>query len=151
MNLSVEQSGTPQVSNLPQWINVILGLVSGLVVATAFMIRIIWSLHDRIRKLESRDLDQIIDARLTVSANLVQIIDGRLATDRHDNIYPMMQDRIYRPMDKIEDEQKLQGQNIAVLLERDRIGTALERLANAFSLGPHPVPNVSPRQGTPQR
>lgn len=139
------------MNSLPQWINVILGLVSGLVVATGFMIRIIWSLHTRIQKMENQDLNQIIDSRLATSPSLVQIIDGRLATDRHDNVYPMITDRVIRPMEKIEDEVKMQGQNIAVLLERDRTGAALERLATALSLGAHPAPTAIPRQSTPQR
>lgn len=137
MTMSIEQPGAPQVNNLPQWINVILGLVSGLVVATGFMIRIIWSLHTRIQRIENQDLNQIID--------------GRLATDRHDNVYPMITDRVIRPMEKIEDEVKLQGQNIAVLLERDRTGAALERLATALSLGAHSAPTAMPRQSAPQR
>lgn len=125
-------------------------MVSGLVVATGFLVRMMWGLHTRLQRIENQGLDQIISAHLVDSANLPRLIDARLAQERHDNLYPMLQARVYGPIDEIEDELKTQGQNIAVLLERDRTGSAIERLASSI-LNTHATPAILPQTSPPAR
>ncbi len=54
----------------------------------------------------------------------------QLRIDRHDNIYPMIQVQVIKPFEKIEDEVKNQGQNIAILLDRDRIEKGLSEVVS---------------------
>lgn len=107
------------VNSLPSWLNLLLAAFSGSVIATGIFVRWMWTLSDRIQRIENQDLDKIIDTRISA--------------DRHDNLYPMLQVRIFGPLDKIEDEQKMQGQNIAVLLERDRTGAAMEKIVASLT------------------
>jgi len=127
------------VSQWPQWIQLLLAALTGAAIAITTLIRLGFSFNSRLQRIENQDLNQIVDARIEEwyeRRGLVRQegIDARIAVDRHNNLYPMMQTRIFGPIDKLEDELKLQGQNIAVLLERDRTTQALQEVLSTSQL-----------------
>lgn len=127
------------VSQWPQWIQLVLAALSGAVIAVTALIRFGFSINSRLQRIENQDLDKIVDSRIEEwyeRRGLVRQegIDARIAVDRHNNLYPMMQTRIFAPLDKLEDELKTQGQNIAILLERDRTSQALQEVLSATHL-----------------
>lgn len=99
------------MENIPDWLQLILAAVSGMVTAAGFSIRGLWKLSDRIRDLEA------LVGKTAVAE--------QIAKDRHDVIYPMVQAQFVLPLDRLEEEVKKQGQNIAILLDRNRLDTRL--------------------------
>lgn len=112
-----EQSN--DMSSIPAWLQLFLATITGVVIGVGALIKWGFSINNRLQRIENQDLDKIIETHLN--------------KDRHDTIYPMMADRIFKPLDKIEDEQRRQGQDIAILLERDRIGQRMEKIISALN------------------
>ncbi len=117
-------------SSIPAWLQLFLATLTGGVIAAGTLVKIAFSFNSRLQRLENQDLDQLIAEHLE--------------KDRHDKIYPMMTDRVFRPMDKLEDELRdsikelsesvhLIGKDVATLLERDRIGQRLEKIISALN------------------
>lgn len=106
-------------SSIPAWLQLFLATITGGAIAIAGLVRLGFSFNSRLQRIENQDLDKMIDTRISV--------------DRHEHLYPMLQTRVFADLDKMEDELKKQGQNIAVLLERDRIGSSIERLITALN------------------
>jgi len=104
------------MGEIPQWLQLALAVITGIVMASAFSIRSLWRLSDRIMELEAK-----------VGSTSVP---EQIAKDRHDVIYPMVQAQFVLPLDRIEDEVKKQGQNIAILLDRDQINHRMTELIN---------------------
>lgn len=88
-----------------------LGALSGVIFGVGACVKWMWGLSDRVLSLEKQ-----------MGADSVQ---EQLRRDRHDNLYPLLQVQVFAELDKIEIEQKAQGQNIAILLDRDRIEKGL--------------------------
>lgn len=61
------------------------------------------------------------------------MIDAHIADDWHENRHPMLQTRVFATLDKISDENKKIGQDIAVLMERDRTAQRLEKIIAALN------------------
>jgi hypothetical protein len=102
----------------PQWLNLLLATASGLTIGVGACVKWMWSLSDRMLTLENK-------------VGLTSVAE-QLRMDRHDNVYPMMQARIIEPLEKLEEEVKHQGQNIAILLDRDRIEKGLADAVNTM-------------------
>jgi hypothetical protein len=83
------------MSEIPQWLQLALAVMTGLITASAFSIRSLWKMSDRIMDLEAK-----------VGSTSV---GEQIAKDRHDVIYPMVQAQFVLPLDRIEDEVKKQG------------------------------------------
>lgn len=137
-----EGTGDKTLSNghdgLPQWVSIALASLSGAVIATATLIRLAFTFNNRLQRIENQDLNQIIDARIAADWDdrrmmlLSSLIAAGVSKDWHDVRGPWLQVTVLAPLDKISDEIKQQGQNIAVLLERDRTAQALERIADSI-------------------
>lgn len=95
----------------PTWLNLLIATLLGVIGGVGVCVKWMWTISDRILTLEKQ-----------MGPESVQ---EQLRKDRHDNIYPMIQVQVFAPLDKIEAEQKAQGQNIAILLDRDRIEKGL--------------------------
>lgn len=117
-------------SSVPAWLQLFLATLTGGVIAAGTLVKIAFGFNSRLQRIENQDLDQIITEHLE--------------KERHDKLYPMLQDRVYRPMDKLEDEVKIaidklrdeihiMGKDVATLLERDRIGQRLEKIISALN------------------
>lgn len=105
--------------NLPQWLSVMLGAVIGLFTGTGILVKLVFSFNSRLQLLEAKDVGAIVRKELE--------------HERHNVLYPMLQTRVYAALDKIEEEVKVQGQNVAILLERDRSAEALSRFADTIA------------------
>lgn len=106
-------------TNMTQWLSLILAGLSGAVLSAVGLVKLAFTFNNRLLAIENRDIRAIVVEEL--------------ARERHDVLYPMLQVRVFDSMDKIEEELKKQGQNIAILLERDRTATALENIANSIN------------------
>jgi hypothetical protein len=104
------------VGEWPTWLNLFLAALSGLIIGVGACVRWLWTLSDRVLSLE-------------IKVGSTSVSD-QLRIDRHDNIYPMIQVQVLQPFDKLEDELKRQGQNIAILLDRDRIEKGLSDIVS---------------------
>lgn len=102
------------MADWPEWIQLAITALTSAIVASGFFIRSFWNLSLRVEALE-----------IKVGA---KSISQQISDDRHDNLYPMLQIRVFAPIDKIEDEVKHQGQNIAILLDRDRVSEGLKEV-----------------------
>lgn len=107
------------VSNIPAWLQLFLASVTGAVVGIATLIRWGFSINTRLQRIENQDLEGIID--------------GRIAKDRHDHLYPMMQTRVFSDLEKMEVSYYKLSQDVAVLLERDRLNQRLEQVISALN------------------
>lgn len=104
------------MGELPQWLTVLLAVLSGVIIGAGACVRWMWTISDRILTLEKQmGPDTVAE---------------QLRKDRHDNIYPMLQVQVFAELDKQADEQKRQGQNIAILLDRDRIERGLSEVVS---------------------
>lgn len=112
--------------NWPAWVQVFIATVTGAFVGAGVIIRLAFSFNNRLQRIENQDLNSIIDARIS--------------RDWHENRTPMMQVQVFATLDKIEDELKHQGQNIAILLERDRVTTAIEKAMSTMTSRPQSGP-----------
>lgn len=112
--------------NWPAWVQVFIAAVAGAFTGAGLIIRLAFSFNNRLQRIENQDLNSLIDARIS--------------RDWHENRTPMMQVQVFGALDKIEDELKHQGQNIAILLERDRVTTAIEKAMAAMSNRPQSGP-----------
>lgn len=121
-----------------QWVSVSWGIVVGAIAAASALIRLAFTFNNRLQRIENQDLNQIMDARISQdwddrrNALLVSLIAAGISKDWHDTRGPWLQLTVLNPLDKIDDELKRQGQNIAVLLERDRTSNALEKIADSI-------------------
>lgn len=106
-------------SSVPAWLQLFLATLIGGVIAAGTLVKIAFGFNSRLQRIENQDLDQIITEHLE--------------KERHDKLYPMMTDRVYRPMDKLEDQMTAMGKDIATLLERDRTGQRLEKIISALN------------------
>jgi|SRR5215831_1623324 len=97
----------------PAWLQLLLAGITGAVLGTGTIIKLAFNFNTRLQRLENQDLNSIIDARISA--------------DWHANRAPVLQSQLYIPMDKMEDELKRQGQNIAVLLDRNNTASAIEK------------------------
>lgn len=100
----------------PAWLNLFLAALSGLIIGVGACVKWLWTLSDRVLSLEKQ--------------MGIHSVAEQLRMDRHDNIYPMIQVQVLVPFEKMEDEVKHQGQNIAILLDRDRIEKGLSEVVN---------------------
>lgn len=107
------------MADIPQWLQLVLATLIGIISASAFSIRGLWRMSDRIRDLESK-----------VGSTTVA---EQIAKDRHDVIYPMVQAQFVLPLDRLEGEVKAQGQNIAILLDRDRLDHKMAEIIAAIN------------------
>lgn len=105
--------GKQDMSGWPEWINLLLATLSGVIFGVGTCVRWMWSLSDRVLTLESK-----------VGPHSVA---ESLRLDRHDHVYPMIQERIILPLDMLEAEVKLHDRSIAILLERTRIEDVINR------------------------
>lgn len=106
-------------SALPAWLEVSVAAITGGVIAVATMVKLGFNFNSRLQRIENQDLEKIIGEYLE--------------RERHDKLYPMLSDRVFRPLDKMEDEMKELSQNMAVLMERDRMGQRMEKLISALN------------------
>lgn len=113
-----------------EWLQLGLAVVSGVVISAVAMLRTAYTFDRRIA-IELAAIDRRLQR--IENQNLEQIIGDQMGKERHDVLYPMLQRQCFDPIDKIEEELKKQGQNIAVLLERDRIGSGLQQLATTIT------------------
>ena len=107
------------MADIPQWLQLILAALVGIASASAFSVRGLWRMSDRIRDLEAKVGPQSVAEAV--------------AKDRHDVIYPMVQAQFVTPLDRMEDEVKKQGQNIAILMDRDRLDHKLAEIMAVIS------------------
>lgn len=108
---------------LPQWVNVFIAGISGLVISAGVMVRMVFTLNSRLQAVETAAKHEAVQS----------VVRVELEEERHNVLYPMLQTRVYAALDKLEEELKMQGQNIAVLLERDRAAAAMERFAETVA------------------
>lgn len=116
---AITKQSRPLMGDIPQWLQLALAVMTGVITASAFSIRSLWKMSDRIRDLEGK-------------VGSVSVTE-QIAKDRHDVIYPMVQAQFVLPLDRIEEEVKKQGQNIAILLDRDQTNHRLTELINTLS------------------
>ena len=104
----------------PDWIQAITYVVASIGGVLFGGFAVISRLQSRLDKIEGRmDL---------MAIELSAMMDKKLAEDRHDNIYPTI-DRVANiPIHALEDETKKQGQNIAILMDRDRIERQMQEV-----------------------
>lgn len=108
-----------EVSNIPAWLQLTLAAITGAVVAVGTMIKLVFSFNTRLQRIENQDLERIIDSQI--------------AKDRHENLYPMLQTRVFAELDKQGDTLAHVDKNVAVLLERDRLAQRLEKIIAALN------------------
>lgn len=127
---------------LTGWMGLALSGVSGLLLGVGTAVRLAWTLRERISSMEASTTKIGADMVLATSEiksemqnlrlELAGLIDRRIEDDRHNHVWPRIQAEIIKPLDDMGDEQQKMGQSLAVLLERDRISTAIQA---AVSLG----------------
>lgn len=98
----------------PEWLNLFLATLSGVIIGAGTCVRWMWTMSDRVLTLEAKVGEH------SVLENLRR--------DRHEHVYPMIQERIILPLDMLEAEIKLHDRSIAILLERTRIEDMVNRL-----------------------
>lgn len=106
-------------SAIPAWLQLFLATLTGGVIAAGTLVKIAFGFNSRLQRLENQDLGQLIAEHLE--------------KERHDKLYPMMADRVFHPMDKLEDEVRAMSKDVTTLLERDRIGQRLEKIISALN------------------
>lgn len=117
-------------SSIPAWLQLFLATLTGGVIAAGTLVKIAFGFNSRLQQVEGLKLDQLIIEHLE--------------KERHDRLYPMLADRVFKPMDKLEDEVKvavdklrdevhLMSKDVTALLERDRIGQRLEKIISALN------------------
>lgn len=107
------------LSSLPAWVEVTIAALSGAAIAVATMVKLGFSFNSRLQEIENQDLEKIIGVQLE--------------KERHDKLYPMLADRVFRPLDKMEDELKVLAQNVAILIERDSMSQRIEKLISTLN------------------
>lgn len=110
---------TPEMNNIPTWLQLFLATITGAIVGTSALVRWAFTIDRRMQRIENQDLTGMIVAILE--------------KERHDKLYPLLHERVFIPLDKIEDAQQKQSIDIATLLERDRIGQRLEKVISALN------------------
>lgn len=98
----------------PEWLSLMLATLSGVIIGAGAGVKWMWKISDRVLSLEAK-----------VGAHSVA---ESLRLDRHDHVYPMIQERIILPLDILEATVNQQGSSLAVLLDRDRIEEKIARL-----------------------
>lgn len=106
---------------LPQWVSIIVGVGTSMVVGVGVLIKVAFNTNTRLLALENA-------LKALAERDHRGTVRDELEKERHDILYPQLQVRVYAVIDKLEEEIKMQGQNIAVLMERDRTAAAFERL-----------------------
>lgn len=127
-------------ADLTQWLSIALAAVTGVLVGVGGIFKIAWTMRGKQAELEKEiaklraDCEaknqSVVASVVNLRMEIIGLIDQKLAQDRHDNLYPMMQREFVAPLDKLEEEQKRQGQNIAILLERDKIGRQMSEVVS---------------------
>lgn len=117
--MGVDVGDPNEVSNIPGWLQLSLAALIGAVTAIGTMIRLVFAFNTRLQKIENQELDAVIDQRI--------------AKDRHENIYPMLQVRVFAELDKQSDSLAHLDRNVAVLLERDRLAQRMEKIISALN------------------
>lgn len=112
-------NGDHDMSNVPAWLQLFLAGLSGAVISIISVVKLWSSFNTRLQKLENH--------------NLIHTIDTQIAVDRHNNLYPMLQTRVFAVLDRMEDENKQIGKDIATLLERDRLDQRMEKVISALN------------------
>lgn len=108
-----------EASNIPAWLHLVLAGITGAVIAVGTMVKLAFSFNTRLQRIENQDLESIIDRQI--------------ALDRHNNLYPMLQTRVYAELDKQGDVLAKIDRDVAVLLERDRLAQRMERIIAALN------------------
>lgn len=112
-------SDSEGMSNIPAWLQLTLAALTGAAVSIGTMIKLVFSFNARLQKIENQELDALIDQRI--------------AKDRHDYLYPMLQTRVFEQMEKQSASLVHLDRNVAVLLERDALATRMEKIISALN------------------
>lgn len=120
----MEASSTPIFSGgeLVQWLTLLVAVFSGVITGIGFCV-------GRMNKLAER----ILTLELKVGARSVE---ESLKMDRHDHVYPMLQERIVLPLDILEKQVNQHNSSLAILQERDRIASMLENFLRRMEKKP---------------
>lgn len=102
------------MEGLPQWLSLLLAAVSGATIGVGACVRWMWGISDRVLRLEAK-----------VGENSVA---ESLRLDRHDHVYPMIQERIILPLDILEAKSNQHDSSIAILMDRDRIEEKISKI-----------------------
>lgn len=95
------------MEGLPQWLSLLIAAVSGAIFGVGACVKWMWRISDRVLSLEAK-----------VGETSVQ---ESLRLDRHDHVYPMIQERIILPLDILEQRTSQHNSSLAVLMDRDRL------------------------------
>lgn len=106
-------------SSIPAWLQLFLAALTGLIVSAGVVVKLVFSFDKRLQRIENQDLEALMKAHI--------------ADDWHDNRYPMLQTRVFAALDQIRDENGIIRRELAILLERDRIGQRLEKIISALN------------------
>lgn len=106
-------------SAIPAWLQLFLAALTGLVVSAGVVIKAVFSFDKRLQRIENQDLEAMMEAQIS--------------DDWHDHRYPMLQTRVFAQLDQIREENSIIRRELAVLLERDRIGQRLEKIISALN------------------
>lgn len=107
------------VGEWPQWLSLLVATLSGVTIGAGACLKWMWGISDRVLSLEAK----VGETSVAES----------LKTDRHDHVYPMIQERIILPLDILEVKVNQHDSSLAVLMDRDRIEEKLGRILKAKS------------------
>lgn len=102
------------MEGLPQWLSLLIAAISGATFGIGACLRWMWGISDRVLHLEAK-----------VGENSVK---ESLLRDRHDHVYPMIQERIILPLDILEQRTNQHDSSLAVLMDRDRLETKFNQM-----------------------
>lgn len=102
------------MDGLPQWLSLLLAAASGATFGVGACVRWMWHSSDRILSLEAK-------------VGVISVQES-LKLDRHDHVYPMIQERIILPLDTLEARVNQHDSSLAVLMDRDRLMDKIEQI-----------------------
>lgn len=111
--------GPNDISNLPAWLQLFIASMAGAAAAIAAMVRLGFSFNNRLQRIENQDLPGIINSHIS--------------QDWHNNRAPMLQVRIFDDLEKMSDNMAKLSQDVAVLMERDRLNQRMEQVIAALN------------------
>ena len=109
-----------ETTSIPAWLQLFLASLTGLVASAVVLVKLVFSFDKRLQRIENQDLEALMKAHI--------------ADDWHNNRYPMLQTRIFAALDELEAENKEIGRQMAVLIDRDRLGQRLEKIISALNV-----------------
>lgn len=110
-----------------QYFDMVWAALLGAVGAIIGIARWTWTVRDQLAKVEQH-IAKIEAQSRQDKTETVALIDKKITDDRHNNIYPTIHKTAVIPLERLEDEVKKQGQNIAILMDRDNYAALLRRI-----------------------